>query len=147
MAKSQNKRIKSKAKQRAMRTKNLVRRNRAALKLVMPGVATQQSYGRVVNGASATQTHGMRVNLKGASHLGGTQACIATSLAWLFGPVADAGVRNHYEQLDSWVLTWQSLDATERRETRTTWAIAVGKVFKGGNNCDVDASRLEARGT
>ena len=62
MAKTQNKRIKNKARQRARRTRALVIRNRAALKIVMPGVATQQSYGHVVNGASATQTHEMRVN-------------------------------------------------------------------------------------
>ena len=90
MAKTQNKRIKNKARQRARITRAWVIRNRAALKIVMPGVATQQAYGHVVNGASATQTHDMRVNLKGATHLGGTQACITTSLAWLFGPTADS---------------------------------------------------------
>ena len=61
MAKTQNKRIKQKARLRARRTRALVIRNRAALKIVMPGVATQQAYGHVVNGASATQTHDMRV--------------------------------------------------------------------------------------
>ena len=81
MANTQNKRIRQKARQRARRTRALVIRNRAALKIVRPGVATKQAHGHVVTGASATQTHDMRVNLKGATHFGGTQACITTSVA------------------------------------------------------------------
>ena len=133
MANTQNTRIKSKAKKRVFRTRAMVKRSRAALKIVMPGVAAQQSYGHVVNGASATQTHDMRVNLKGATQFGGTQACITTSLAWLFGPTADSAVKNVYEQLDMWFLTWRDLDASERKETKRAWAIAIGKVLKGGN--------------
>ena len=89
MAKTQNTRIKLKARRRAFRTRCLVKRNRTALKLVMPGAAAQQSYGHVVNGSSATQTKAMRFNLKSATHFGGTSACTATVLAWLFGPTAD----------------------------------------------------------
>ena len=129
MAKTQNKRIRNKARQRARRTRALVIRNRTALKIVMPGVATQQAYGHVVNGASAAQTHDMRVNLKGATQFGGTQACITSSLAWLFGPVADSAVKNVYEQLDMWFPTWRELDPIERKETKRAWAIAVGKVL------------------
>ena len=49
--KTQNNRS-SKAKKRARRTRAMVLRNRKALKLVMTGVATQQAYGHVVNGAT-----------------------------------------------------------------------------------------------
>ena len=68
--KSQNKRIRVKTKRRSARTKALVKKNRQALKLVMTGVAPQQSYGHEVNGASPTQTQQMRVNLKSAMHFG-----------------------------------------------------------------------------
>ena len=131
MTKTQNKRIFGKAKQRADRTRALVNRNRLALKLVMPGVAPQQAYGHQVNGASASQTQGMRVNIKRATHFGGSQACLTTVIAWLFGPVADPGVRNYCEQLDMWVTTWAKMDPTDRRETRRTWALAVGEILLG----------------
>ena len=81
MAQTQNKRIFGKAKNRSKRTKELVHRNMLALKLVMPGVSTQQSYGHQVNGASPSQVLGMRRNIKGATHLGGTGACLTTSIA------------------------------------------------------------------
>ena len=97
----------------------------------MTGVAPQQSYGHEVNGASPTQTHDMRVNLKAATHFGGSQSCITTTLAWLFGPVADPGVKNFTQQLDAWVLVWAGLDAIDKRATRRTWAIALGKVLWG----------------
>ena len=120
-----------KAKKRAIRTKALVQRNRLALKLVMPGVAPQQAYGHQVNGASATQTQGMRVNIKRATQFGGKGACLTTTIAWLVGPVADPGVRNVAEQLDMWVMTWAKLDPTDRRETRRSWALAVGQILLG----------------
>ena len=74
IAKTQNKRIFGNAKNRARRTKGLVHRNATALKLVMPGVSPQQAYGHQVNGASPPQVLGMRRNIKGATHLGGTGA-------------------------------------------------------------------------
>ena len=106
MANTQSKRIFGKAKHRSKRTKELVHRNMTALKLVMPGVPTQQSYGYQVNGDSPSQVLGMRRNIKGATHLGGTGACLTTSIAWLFGPTADPGVKIVCEQLDMWVQTW-----------------------------------------
>ena len=72
----------------------------------------------------------MRVNIKRATHLGGTGACTTTTIAWLFGPVADPGVKNVCEQLDMWVTTWAKLDPTDRRETRRSWALAVGEILK-----------------
>ncbi len=73
----------------------------------------------------------MRGNIKTATPFGGTQACLTTTLAWLFSPAADAGVKIPCEQLDAWVLSWGKLDATDRRETRVTWALALGKILKG----------------
>ena len=73
----------------------------------------------------------MRSNIKAATHLGGTGACITTLLAWLFGPIADPLIKHPAEQLDMWVQTWNGLDARDRRETRHTWAAAVGKLLKG----------------
>ena len=131
MGRTQNKRIKQKARRRRRRTKILVHQNRTALKLVIPGVSAQQSYGYVVNGASPSQTMEMRINIKGSTHLGGTGACLTSSIAWLFGPTADPGVKNFVEQLDAWVLSWAKLDATDRKETRRTWAIAVGEIVMG----------------
>ena len=72
LAKSQNHRIKKKAKDRASRIQAMVLRNRAALKLVMTGVAPQQAYGHQVNGSTVAQTQAMRTNLKSATQLGGT---------------------------------------------------------------------------
>ena len=100
MAKTQNKRVKHTARNRRTRTNALVHRSRTALKLVMSGVAPQRAYGHRVNGASFAQTHAMRVNLKTATLSGGTGACLATSIAWLFGPAADPFVKNPTEQLD-----------------------------------------------
>ena len=131
MAKTQNKRIRTRAMQRARRTRQLVRRDRRALKLVMPGVAPQQAYGHTVTGASKSQTMEMRGNIKTATPFGGTQACLTTTLAWLFSPTADPGVKIPCEQLDAWVLSWGKLDKTDRRETRVTWALALGKILKG----------------
>ena len=127
MAKTQSKRIYGKAKNRARRTKELVHRNATALKLVMPGVSPQQSYGHQVNGASHSQILGMRRNIKGATHFGGTGACFTTSIAWLFGPTADPGVKIVCEQLDMWVTTWAKMDSNDRKETRRTWALAIGE--------------------
>ena len=97
----------------------------------MPGVAPQEAYGHQVIGASKTQTLEMRVNIKTATPFGGTQACLTSTLALLVGLVADPGVKNPCEQLDSWVMSWEKLDATDRRETRVTWALALGKIVKG----------------
>ena len=130
MAKTQNARIKKRAKNRSKRTRGMVLLNRSAFKLVMTGVAPQQAYGHQVNGASVAQTHAMRYNLKAATHFGGTGACITTALSWLFGPAADPAVKNPTEQLDIWVLTWCNLDVQDRRETRHTWAAAVGTLLK-----------------
>ena len=91
----------------------------------MHGVAAQQSYGHVVNGSSATQTKAMRFNLKSATHFGGTSACTATVLAWLFAPTADPQVKNPHEQLDMWFLTWGSLGVQDRKETRIAWKLAL----------------------
>jgi len=73
----------------------------------------------------------MRFNLKTATQFGGTSACTATVLAWLFGPVADPLVKQAAEQLDMWIMTWAELDPQERRETRRTWIIAPGEIFAG----------------
>ena len=131
VGKTQNARIRQKARRPAKRTKKLVLRNRSALKLVMSGVAPQQSYGHQANGLSWSQKVAMRFNLKTATQFGGTSACTATVLAWLFGPVADPLVKQAAEQLDMWIMTWAELDPQERRETRRTWAIALGEIFAG----------------
>ena len=73
----------------------------------------------------------MGFKIKGATHLGGTRACTTTSIAWLFGPVVDPGVNILRGQLDIWVTSWAKMDATDRKETRRTWALAVGKILKG----------------
>ena len=73
----------------------------------------------------------MRYNLKLATHFGGTGACITSVLAWLFGPTADPLVKQAAEQLDMWVLTWKDFDPQERRETRVTWAVALGSILGG----------------
>jgi len=86
----------------------------------MSGVAPQQSYGHQANGLSWAQKVAMRFNLKTATQFGGTSACTATVLAWLFGPVADPLVKQSAEQLDMWFMTWAELDQQERRQTRRT---------------------------
>ena len=101
-AKTQNVRIRKKAKARARRIRGLVYRDRATLKLVMSGVAPQQSYGHVVNGATANQTQDMRTNLKTATPYGGTGACTASVLSCFFGATADSFVKNSCERFYAW---------------------------------------------
>ena len=109
----------------------MVLRNRTALKLVMTGLSPQQFYGHQVNGATARQTHAMRTNLKTATPFGGTGACIASCLAYFFGPSADPLIKNPAEQLDMWYQTWADADVEERKATRTTWATTVRRMLKG----------------
>ena len=97
----------------------------------MSGVAPLQSYGHVVNGATANQTQDMRTNLKTATPYGGTGACMASVLSWFFGPTADSFVKNPCEQLDAWYQAWEKIDAAERKATRTTWAMTVSNCLKG----------------
>ena len=61
---------------------------------------------------------------------------MTTSIAWLFGPTADPGVKAVCEQLDMWVMTWAKLDSIDRKECRRTWALAIGELLmnkKGPN--------------
>ena len=109
----------------------MVLRNRTALKLVITGVAPQQAYGHQVNDATAAQTQAMRTNLKSATQFGGTYACTATCLTYLFGPSVDPYIKNTTEQLDMWFQTWEKIDAIERKATRVTWATIVGRLLKG----------------
>ena len=54
-----------------------------------------------------------------------------------YGPTRDrlsryiAFVKNPTEQLDICFQTWERLDPRDRKETRTTWAMTVGRVLKG----------------
>ena len=68
VAKTQNNRIKGKARRRGRRIRGLVKKNKSALRLIMFGVAPQQSYGQQVNGLSRAQNEAMRYNFKLATH-------------------------------------------------------------------------------
>ena len=45
--------------------------------------------------------------------------------------LADPWVKQFCEQADSWAMCWAKLDATDRNETRRTWALATGAIMKG----------------
>ena len=109
----------------------MVLRNRVALKLVMTGVAPQQAYGHQVNGSTAAQAQALRTNLKSGTQFGGTYACTATCLTYLFGPTADPYIKKNAEQLDMWFQTWEQMDIAERKATRITWVTTVGRLLKG----------------
>jgi len=120
-AKTLNTRIKVKCRDRAKRTRALVKTNRKAMKLTMTGTHPTQSYGHVAQGASTAQMLAMTKNIKDTTPFAGTRACTTTVVAWLFGPNTSPMVRCPLEQIDMWVQTWNATSREDRHDTRFTW--------------------------
>ena len=120
-ASTSNNRIQEKGAARSKRTRDLVKINPVAIKLAMPGTNAVQIYGHQAQGASALQMDLMNRNLKNTTQFAKTRACVATVLAWHFGPSADARVGRPLEQIDAWLHLWTSTLSTHRHDTRFTW--------------------------
>ena len=97
-----NHRIDFKGAARAVRTHQLVKQNRTAIKLIIPGVGNAQCYGHQAMGASLDQMKRMNSNIFKSSYLADYGACTTTMIAWNFGSKANAKIKCPLEQLDTW---------------------------------------------
>ncbi len=116
----------------------------AAQKLYSTGVQPQQNHESPIIGAAPPQILGLRNTATASVAPAGSQACVASLLAWRLGEHADPAVHEPVGQVALWLRLWTSTGADERRIITKAWQKAVPRILLGGVHWGRAVASLQA---